>query len=526
MIRTDQQTHVEMESLERLMPEVYQELLKVKKKVETHYRDVCDIDFIIQEGQLFIVNVRPAKRTPLANLRFLIQLYSEKKIGLKEILTRVELFDIEDIIKPEILNKTSLLPLGNGLPAGPGAASGEIALDSSTVIQLTKQGHRVIFVKNEVNPEDVEAIKQSQGILTGRGGMTSHAALVCRGWNKPCIVGFSKMNIRDFKKQIIINGCKKFREMDWITIDGFTGEVFEGRGDVNVRNWRDQPELVALLGFIELALVTGEIPIEKMGQIWRIRDFFIHGIPLRHPVTSKKAVPCRFSVSYTQPNIKTLQKAISKLMPIRPDDQNNYSQMLLSLSDSLSRVLSSKLGIGQHHLYFRPLWNPRKCVLRRNNVKETQFIGFEYFNINRYVSNLLDIATITFLLEVELFGKYDEWFLDFTNPNGESIVSSSDRVKTFRLLINDAEVSYNDLPLVFYSLRRREYYWNFYEINCTCHQEIIDCLSSWPNCNSTKSNLYPLCCQLGLLCNGILTASGESLLGKSKRRQIYENLES
>jgi hypothetical protein len=136
--------------------------------------------------------------------------------------------------------------------------------------------------------------------------------------------------------------------------------------------------------------------------------------------------------------------------------------MLLSLGESLSRQLSSAIGLAQHHRYFRPLWDPRENIQRLDKTRRSQLIGFEFFGINRHICHLVDISTVTVLLDVELVGESDEWFLDFTNPDGESLVASSDRVLAYSLQVNDAHVSYDDVPLFYDSLRRREYFWRFY----------------------------------------------------------------
>ena len=136
-------------------------------------------------------------------------------------------------------------------------------------------------------------------------------------------------------------------------------------------------------------------------------------------------------------------------MPIRMEDRENYSEMLISLSRTLSRQLASVVGVGKHHLYFRPLWDPKEWVSIWDKDEGSQFVGFEYFGINRHISHLVDISTVTFCIELEVRGKTDESFLDFTNPNGESLVLSSADAKAFSLLLNDARVSYDDLSFLY-----------------------------------------------------------------------------
>jgi hypothetical protein len=304
------------------------------------------------------------------------------------------------------------------------------------------------------------------------------------------------------------------READWLTIDGVTGSVYAGMGDIVARNWRDFPEIVALSRIIEIGIVSGGMPNEIIGRMWRIRDFFAHAVPLTRVRSCKRPVSRRSYVSFSPVSTRRLHTARSRLTRIPTECRENYTEILLSLAETLSRILSSALGLGQHHLYFRPLWDPNTSVVRNRGEGGNQFVGFEYFQVNRYVPHLPDISKVTFLLEVEVEEPADEWFLDFTSRLGESLVPSPALLKGYNLLINDARVSHDDVPAFYDSIRRREYYWRFYRVNRTSHQEIIEFLATWPNHNRRRPRLIALCSQLGLLRDGKLTRSGESLLGK------------
>jgi len=209
-------------------------------------------------------------------------------------------------------------------------------------------------------------------------------------------------------------------------------------------------------------------------------------------------------------------------MPIQFEDRENYSQMLFSLADSFSRVLSSALGLGQHHRYYRPLWDPQRCIKRKTVNEGTQLIGFEYFGINRHIPNFVDVSSVAFLIEIELSNESDEWFLDSTNLEGESLVALSYNARAYSLIVNDAVVSYEDFPLLYDSLRRREYFWKFYETNNVSHQDIIDFLPKFQSLKPLQSTLTSLCYELGLIRYGKLTASGESLIGQYRRKLKYE----
>ena len=186
------------------------------------------------------------------------------------------------------------------------------------------------------------------------------------------------------------------------------------------------------------------------------------------------------------------------------------------------RILSSALGVGNHPQYFRPLWNPKQSVHRKNEDEGTQLVGMEFFGLNRHVPHLVDVATITILLELDVRGEGGEWFLDFTNPAGESLVVGSESIRSYRLLINDAEVQHADVPLLYDSLRRREYGWRIFDQNGTTHGEMAKALAAWASKKSVDDSALPLCYELGLIRNRKLTLAGESLLGKVHRKKKYE----
>ena len=502
------------ETLEQRFPHLYAQLLEVRERAEKHFADVCDIQFTIQKGRLFVLNVRPATRLPRANLRFLLQFLSEQQIGIRDVLCRVTLEDVEDFLGPQILDLAALVPLGRGLPACDGAATGEVVLDSSAACTLARAGHKILLVKEEISPEDVDGARVSQGVVTARGGMTSHAALLCRGWGKPCVVGFAAMKVRQREGVVSVGNGHDLKQGMWVTIDGVTGQVYAGRGDFSVPTWRDQPELHALASVIEIATATNEVPVEAIGRVWRIRDCFIHRVPLRLPATWKTPSAPRPFVSFVRPSRRDVEEARAHTMLIRDEDRENYTEMLLSLCGTLPRLLASALGLGNHHMYFRPLWDPKEWVCVADRNRRRQFVGFEYFGINRHIAHLVDIATLTFLIDFQVENAADEWFLDFTNPNGESLVLSPASAKAYTLLINDAVVSYGDFPSLYDAIRRREYTWRFYEVNGTCHREIMEFLADGAAQKRSDVSLSRVCHHLRLLREGTLTASGRSVLGQ------------
>ncbi len=211
-------------SLEEFMPKIYTALVKVIKKLEKHYRDVQDIEFTIEAGKLWILQTRSAKRTAQAALKIAVDLVNEKLISKKEALLRIDPESLSQLLHPTLDPTMKKNILTKGLPASPGAASGIIAFSSTEVESLASTGKEVILVRVETSPEDIQGMHIAKGILTSRGGMTSHAAVVARGMGKTCVVGAGSLNI-DYEKKIIAVGSTVVKAGDYITLDGNTGEI-------------------------------------------------------------------------------------------------------------------------------------------------------------------------------------------------------------------------------------------------------------------------------------------------------------
>jgi pyruvate, orthophosphate dikinase len=216
-------------ALEELMPEAYQELVRLKDILELHYRDMQDIEFTIQKGKLWLLQTRNGKRTAPAALKIALDLVKEGLITQEEALCRVEPLGLNQLLHPQLVSSQKLVLLGKGLPASPGAAVGRVVFTADACAALAEQGEPVILVREETSPEDIHGMTVAQGILTARGGMTSHAAVVARGMGRPCIVGAENLHI-DFSTQTFSLGGTKLKAGDMLTFNGSTGEVFQGEG--------------------------------------------------------------------------------------------------------------------------------------------------------------------------------------------------------------------------------------------------------------------------------------------------------
>jgi pyruvate,orthophosphate dikinase len=214
-------------SMEEAMPEAYAQLAHVFEVLEKHYKDMQDIEFTVERGQLFMLQTRSGKRTAKAALKIAVEMVKEGLIDEKEAILRVDPMALDQLLHPALDPKAARDSLGKGLPASPGAASGAIALDAETAAQWAERGEAVVLVRVETSPEDIAGMHASRGVLTARGGMTSHAAVVARGMGRPCVSGAGALSINNATRTLRF-GERTLKEGDIITIDGTTGDVMAG----------------------------------------------------------------------------------------------------------------------------------------------------------------------------------------------------------------------------------------------------------------------------------------------------------
>ncbi len=246
--KNEQNKH--LPSLQKSMPELYKQLDDIRVKLEKHYRNMQDIEFTIQEGKLYMLQCRDGKRTGTAALNMAMDMLREKLIDERTAVMRVEPAQLDEllhpIVDPDAEKKHE--PITRGLPAGPGGAVGQIVFTSTDAVGWAAADKRVILVREETNPEDVEGMRAAAGILTARGGMTSHAALVARGWGKCCIVGAGELKISLAKKTLSVGG-KTFKEGDVLTLNGTRGFVYAGA--VKMMDASENPRLAQFMKIVD-----------------------------------------------------------------------------------------------------------------------------------------------------------------------------------------------------------------------------------------------------------------------------------
>ncbi|MEW6001333.1 MAG: pyruvate, phosphate dikinase [Nitrospirota bacterium] len=220
-------TPLHIEELKKRLPAVYKELESIYKKLERHYKDMLDIEFTIQEGKLYMLQTRVGKRTAAAALKIAIDMVKEKLIDKRTSVLRIDPQQLDQLLHPMIDPKAPVKVIAKGLPASPGAAVGTVIFTAEDAERAAEQGKKVILVRTETSPEDIGGMNAAQGILTARGGMTSHAAVVARGMGKCCVAGCGAISINEVQRYLTVNELV-VKEGDYLTLNGTTGEVILG----------------------------------------------------------------------------------------------------------------------------------------------------------------------------------------------------------------------------------------------------------------------------------------------------------
>jgi pyruvate,orthophosphate dikinase len=235
-------------SLERVMPDVFADLKVACAKLEAHFRDIQDIEFTVEEGKLWVLQSRSGKRSMQAALKIAVDMAEEGLITEKEAVLGIDAAQLDQLLHPMLDPEAPKPVIGKGLPASPGAASGELVFDADEAVHLKAQGHTLILARVETSPEDVQGMHAAAGVITTRGGMTSHAAVVARGMGRPCVVGAASVQI-DHERETLTAGGEILGKGEIVTIDGSTGQIIKGR--VPMREPTLSSDFVTLMGWAD-----------------------------------------------------------------------------------------------------------------------------------------------------------------------------------------------------------------------------------------------------------------------------------
>jgi pyruvate,orthophosphate dikinase len=278
--KNEQNKH--LKSMQEAMPKTYKELVEIRQILEKSFHDMLDIEFTIQENKLFMLQCRVGKRTGTAALNMAMDMLKEKLIEEKTVVSRVEPAQLDELLHPicDPDAEKKVKPIAKGLPAGPGAAVGKIVFTAEDAVAWNRKGQKVIMVREETNPEDVEGMRAAVGILTARGGMTSHAALVARGWGKCCVVGAGALHVDASAKKIKVTGSDiVLKEGDIITINGTKGNVYSGA--IALMDASENPRFQAFMKIVDKYRTMGVRTNADTAEDAKIaRDFGAEGIGL------------------------------------------------------------------------------------------------------------------------------------------------------------------------------------------------------------------------------------------------------
>jgi pyruvate,orthophosphate dikinase len=318
-------TPMHISELHKTMPQVYDQLRDITTRLENHYRDVQDFEFTIQEGRLYMLQTRNGKRTGLAAVRVAVEMVKEGLIKPEEAIFRVDPNQLYDFLVPQLDESSGKVEvIATGLPASPGAAVGQIVFTANDAVTAAGTGavkNPVVLVRSETTPEDIHGMEVAAGILTARGGMTSHAAVVTRGMGKCCIVGAGEIEVDEKKKEMRV-GSLTLKAGDWISLDGTTGRVIKGRLNT-VPASGDNPDLQTLLGWAEPYRTMGvranaDIPRDAI----QARHFGAEGIGLcrtEHMFFAEDRIPHMRAMIMARTE-EARRGELAKLLPMQRSD--------------------------------------------------------------------------------------------------------------------------------------------------------------------------------------------------------------
>ncbi|HEY8369889.1 MAG TPA: pyruvate, phosphate dikinase [Thermodesulfobacteriota bacterium] len=310
-----------VERLKEVMPGAYRQLVQIAQKLERHYRDVQDIEFTIQQGRLWMLQTRTGKRTAQAALRIAVDMVKERIIDERTAVLRVEPNQIDQLLHPMVDPQAPRRVLTKGLPASPGAAVGKVVFTANEAEAQAGQGEKVILVRHETSPEDIHGMHAAQGILTARGGMTSHAAVVGRGMGRPCVVGAGECRI-DVERGTLSIGDTVIRRGEWITLNGTTGEVMLGQVPLVKPDWQ-QPEIQTFMRWVDKHRTLGVRANADTPADARVaRQFGAEGIGLvrtEHMFFEGDRIDAVREM-IVAPDAEGRRKALAKLLPMQRQD--------------------------------------------------------------------------------------------------------------------------------------------------------------------------------------------------------------
>ncbi len=317
--------------LQDQMPEVYQQFVDIATLLENHYRDMQDMEFTIEGGKLFMLQTRNGKRTASAALKIAVDLLNEGKLNKEEALMKVEPKQLDSLLHPTFVPAAikAAKPIAKGLPASPGAACGMLYFTAEDAVKAAADGNKVVLARLETSPEDIEGMYASQGILTARGGMTSHAAVVARGMGTCCVAGAGELKIDEKSKTMTTADGKAFKEGEWISLDGSTGNIY-GEA-IETQEAQVTGDFETVMGWAnEIRTLKVRTNADTPHDAKQARDFGAEGIGLcrtEHMFFAEDRIAAMREMIVSA-NVEQREKALLKLLPMQKEDfKGIYKEM-------------------------------------------------------------------------------------------------------------------------------------------------------------------------------------------------------
>lgn len=490
--------------------QIIQQLTKYSEILESYYQDMVEYEYTIEKNKLYILSACIGRRkTDLANLKIIIRMFCEGVITVDTVFKKLQYRQIINILDDGIIeNENELTLLSTGQSVSSGIVSAKYCNSSFFARKFIEQKENFIFYQAEINKHNLDIVKSEycKGVITVRSSLTSHASIICKSLNKPCIC-----NVQEFEKLLNNN--------DIITIDGNNGKIYEGF-PILKKNKFNYIEIKILSELLYLVIKYNIVTTETAILAWRLWDIIIQNKRYNF-CTSKKIIKKEINTKY----ISFKQPDKREFLLIHSDIKNlkNGNILIEDLIYFLQDELSSQVPIGMHYKYMRPLLDPVGAIEYddiRNNY--TQITGIEFYNINKYIDFLIDIYSIKIYFSLNKQQKHNLNktkidcsiinYLDFTNPKGESIIINSYNADKLAVYINDILVPIEQLSIIYHLLRRRKYYWTWYKENKVSKPIIIDYLKTKSYKNKQKTRLYFLCNEMNLIDKEELTITGKILL--------------
>ena len=498
---------------------IVDELQKCAAVLESHFHDMVDMEFTVENGVFYLLGARVGRRTAIAALKIAMSMFCEGKMSADDVILSLPHEQIETLLNTYVLvNADELNELSVGLPANKGVGVGRVCSSYNEALLLIEEHQNFIYLVFDCSPEDVyiTGSYSCQGVIAARGGMTSHAAIQCRGMDKPCVVGFG-----DYA------GVKCALESyeNIATIDGNTGIIYGGVGNIE-KLTTAETEFNLLYKLLKIMIKCNAVSLRTAPLVWRLWNLIVLGKRYGGIDNTKRLVSkeSKEYVSFSQPTQDDISRLNCNLYACE-----HAGILIEDFIGFMTSQLSAQVSLGNHYSYVRPLLNPMESIHfiksdGRWGPVGLQLTGIEFFSVNHFVDCLIDIESVKIYFNTELF-TYDEEsrknadyyplnYLDFTNPKGESLIINSYNAKSISVYINDALIPADDLAMVYHLMRRRTYHWSWHEENNVTRKDIVRYLETKAYLEPIRTKLYYLCEEMRLIDGESLTSVGASLLGR------------